>query len=158
MRSSRLAHLHAAGAGLFAAAVASASVSSAKPPPPVLVHIDVKVVSASRAKGPTDPRLASLQARLSQFAFTSYRLVSEKSSLIKLHSEEVLPLPGHRSLEIVPRGFERSGRLRVHLHLYSGTHQKLIDADYVVAPGGDLLVGGPKTGNATLLIFIHHGG
>ena len=76
---------------------------------------------------------------------------------MKLRSEEVLSLPGHRSLEIVPREFERSGKLRVHLHLYNDSHQKLIDADYLVAPGGDLLVGGPRTGDETLLIFIHHG-
>ncbi len=125
---------------------------------PTAVRIDVQVISASTARGPTDPRLLRLKSRLSQFAFASYRLVSEKSVVLRLRSEEVLPLPGHRSLEIVPRRFEASGRLRVHLHLNGERNEKLIDADDAVEPGGDLLVGGPRVGNTTLLVFIHHGG
>ena len=98
-------------------------------------------ISASAKAGPTDPRLARLQKKLTDFAFASYRLVAEKNVTLRLHSEEVLRLPGRRTLEIAPRQFERNGRLRVHLHLNSEQNEKLIDADYAVEPGGDLLVG-----------------
>jgi len=124
---------------------------------PTSVRIDVQVISASSAPGEADPRLAKVSKRLGDFKFASYRLVSEKTVTLGLKSQETLALPGQRALEITPRKFEKSGRLRVHLHLRSEKNAKLIDTDYAIEKGGDLLVGGPKTDDGTLLVFLHHG-
>jgi hypothetical protein len=124
---------------------------------PTSVQIEVQVISASAQPGEVDPRLVTLQKRLRDFAFASYRIVSEKSVVLGLKSQEKLALPGNRTLEITPRRFEKAGKLRVHLHLRSDKNAKLIDADYAIEPGGDILVGGPRLEDGTLLVFIHHG-
>lgn len=150
------------GAALVVAGPAWADESAAAPEveagAPTTVKIDLQVISASTAAGEADPRLARVQKRLKDFNFASYRIVSERSLSLGLKSRETLDLPGGRKLEIQPRKFEKSGRVRVHLHLRSEKNSKLIDTDYAVDKGGDLLVGGPKTEDgSTLLVFLHHG-
>lgn len=151
------------GAVLLGAPVPEARADEAQPAAeaeagaPTSVRIVVQIINASAAPGEVDARLLRVQKRLSDFKFASFRLLSEKSLTLGLKSQETMALPGNRSLEITPRRFEKGGKLRVHLHLKSDKNLKLIDTDYAIEPGGDLLVGGPKMDDGTLVVFIHHG-
>jgi hypothetical protein len=103
-----------------------------------------------------DPRLGTLEKRLHDFAFTSYQLLTENTLTLNLNTEYRLGLPDKRSLVIAPRKFERSGKIRVHLHLLNPKQVKLIDAEYAIEPGGELLLGGMKHADGSLLIALHH--
>lgn len=127
----------------------------------VAVPIQVQVIAASvkeTGKEPEiDKRLSRLRKRLSDFAFSSYRLVEEKSLLLALNREESLALPGERTLVITPRAFEKNGKIRVHLLIRSSRATNLVDTDYSIEPGGDILVGGMKLEDGALLVAIRHG-
>jgi hypothetical protein len=121
-----------------------------------MVEVRVQIIAASRGPGGVDPKLGPLERRLRDFAFTSYRVLSDQTLILGLNSEDTLALPDNRSLEITPRKFERSGKIRVHLHLRNAKQVKLVDAEYAIEPGGDLLVGGMKHADGSLLIALHH--
>lgn len=127
-----------------------------EPGAPTQVTIAIQVIAASPAKGEVDKRLTKLSKRMSDFAFNSYRLLSEQTIVLGPTSKETLQLPGNRTLTVQPRKFEKSGKVKMHLHLFGKTEAKLIDAQYAVEPGGDLLVGGPKFEDGALLIYMRH--
>lgn len=130
--------------------------AEAEPGAPTAVEITVQVIAASNGPRGIDKRLLQLQKRLKDFSFSSYELLSEHSFRLDLNSEETLPLPDGRTLEITPRKFERSGMIRVHLHVRAGNQTKLVDTEYAIERGGDLVVGGMKHGDGALLLALHH--
>jgi hypothetical protein len=146
-------------AGLLFALPATADEvpAEAEPGAPTSVNIRLQVIEGSSSPGEVDPRLEKVRKRLTDFRFASLRLASEKQLKLGLRTREVVALPGDRALEVTPRKFERGGKLRVHLHLKSPANAKLIDADYAIEPGGDLLVGGLASGQEKLLLLLHHG-
>jgi len=123
---------------------------------PTRVTLKVLIIRGS-TKGTTTPALAAWQKRLDAYRYTAYQLIQEQDVVLDLKSRETVPLPGGRSLEVRPTKFEKSGKLRVHLHVLSNKQVKLVCADYAIAPGGDLTVGGPRLeeGDA-LFILIRH--
>jgi hypothetical protein len=123
---------------------------------PATVTLDVQIIAPSPAKGEVDKRLTRLSKRMSDFNFQSYRLLSEQPVVLGLDSREKLSLPGNRTLELRPRLFEKNGKLRVRLSLYGKSEAKLVDADYAIDPGGEILVGGPKHEDGTLMVYIRH--
>src|SRR5690606_37386752 len=73
---------------------------------PTSVHVQVIAATAQEGKAPgseIDVRLASLQNRLTDFAFSTYRLVDEKRLALVLERHETLHLPGGRTSHIPPR-------------------------------------------------------
>lgn len=123
----------------------------------VRIPIRVQVIAASRSPGGVDPKLEALRTRLEDFAFASYRMVEETSVESAMKSSTSLPLPGGRTMAIVPLRFASSGKLRVHVTVKSPKQRVLVDAEYDIEPGGDLLVGGMKYKDGALLVAIHHG-
>lgn len=123
---------------------------------PTAVAIQIQIIEASRGPGGIDPKLTGLQKRLRDFSFTSYHLLSEQTLTLSLNTQQTLALPDKRSLEITPRKFERSGMIRIHLHVRSARQVKLVDAEYAIEPGGELLVGGMKHGDGSLIVALRH--
>lgn len=146
----------AASPAALAQAAAGSGPAVAEAGAPTQVAITIRIIAASPTKGEVDKRLVKLQKRLSDFAFASYRLLSEQQVVLGLDSKETLTLPGNRVLEIRPLKFEKSGKLRIGILLYGKSEAKLMDADYSIEPGGDILIGGPKWEDGALLVFIHH--
>lgn len=144
-------------AAVLASSLAFADPAEVEPGAPTTVTIQVLVIAASNGPERVDAKLEKLQKRLKDFSFSSYQVLSEHTLTLGLNSEEKVALPGNRSMEITPRKFEKSGKIRVHLHVRSETQAKLVDAEYAIEPGGDLLVGGMKHGEGSLLIALHHG-
>ena len=144
-------------ATVLSASLAWAGPAEVEPGAPSSVTIQVLVIAASNTGEGVDPRLEKLQKRLKDFSFSSYQVLTEQTLTLDLNSEEKIALPGGRSLEITPRKFEKSGKIRIHLHVLSESQAKLVDAEYAIEPGGDLLVGGMKHGDGSLLIALHHG-
>ena len=144
------------GAALLLAPTRAGAAAEAEPGAPTTVEITVQVIAASNGSRGVDKRLAQLQKRLKDFNFSSYELLSEHTFKLGLNSEETLPLPDGRSLEVTPRKFERSGMIRVHLHVRAENQTKLVDTEYAIERGGDLVVGGMKHGDGALLLALHH--
>ncbi len=152
--------LLALGATLLAPGLAKADEPrvEAEPGAPTSVAIELQVVEGSMTPDPhPDPALAKLRKRLADFRFASFRLIHERSLKLGLKSREVVSLPGDRSLEVTARKFERSGKMRVHLHLKSPSNRKIVDTEYAIEPGGDLVVGGVNTNSDKLILLLHHG-
>ena len=135
----------------------TASAEDPPPPSPQTVTIDVQVIGASAGPGGLDPRLESLQKRLKAFSFSSYKLISEQTLALTLNGKQTVTLPDNHSLEVTAREVEKSGKIRVHLHVIGGDKQsKLVDTEYAIEPGGDLVVGGMKHEDGALLVALHH--
>lgn len=137
----------------------SPDAAQAKDPAPVRVQVIAATAQEGKAPGSeVDERLAPLRSRLGDFAFSTYKLVEEKRLELVLEKQQSLSLPGGRTLHITPKHVEASGKLRVHLLVKSRRARHLVDADYSIEPGGDILVGGMrlKKGGA-LMVAIHHG-
>lgn len=141
------------------APVDAASDAEQAVPAPVRVQVIAATTQEGKAPGSeVDERLAPLRSRLGDFAFSTYELVEEKRLQLVLQKQQSLSLPGGRTLQITPKLVEASGKLRVHLLVKSRRARHLVDADYSIEPGGDILVGGMrlKKGGA-LMVAIHHG-
>jgi len=153
-------------ATLLAAALAPAAARADLAPPreerDPAVNLTVHVIRASEAPGGVDPQLAPLQKRLSNFRFSSLRLVNETPVSLAVDGRGTIALPGGRRLVVTrlrPRPDDPPQKLRLHLRLSSASQAPqaaLLDADYLIARGGDLLVGGPRLEDGTLLLFLHH--
>lgn len=124
---------------------------------PTQVVIGIQVIAASHEPGGIDPKLRKLSRRLQDFAFTSYRVLDEQRVTLGPRGEKSVPLPGGRQLVVAPRRYEASGKVRLRLTILSPKRSKLVDADYSIEPGGDLIIGGMRLDDDALLVALHHG-
>src|SRR4051794_15025394 len=73
--------------------------------------VDVMVVQASKQDGPTDPRLEALKQKFSgDFAYKSFKLLSQQQSTVKEGATQVVPLAGGKSLAVTFQKMEKDGR------------------------------------------------
>ncbi len=113
------------------------------------VQVTVHVIHASKAPGKVDPRLAQLKKQLAAFAFRSYTLHRVQVLTLALGATGEVDLPGARTLFVTPKGRDAQGKLKVHLRI-----DKVVDATYLIANGGTLIVGGPRHGEGTMILAI----
>lgn len=113
------------------------------------VRVTVHVIHASKAPGKVDPRLAQLEKQLAAFAFRSYTLHRVQVLTLALGATGEVDLPGARKLLVTPKGRDAQGKLKVHLRI-----EKVVDATYLIADGGTLIVGGPRHGEGTMILAV----
>lgn len=142
----------------FAATAAVAQPAQTEPGAPSEVSFEVLVIEASSTGDAIDPRLEKLSKRLDRTMFSAFKLLASKTASMGLTSNESIPLPEGRRLELKPMRFEKSGRLTLFLKLHGKSGAKLVDLEATVKPGGDFMVGGPKLDEGTLLVYLRHVG
>jgi hypothetical protein len=141
----------------FVALLALATIREARAADaPKSVKIDVQVISATTGNAGVDPRLEKIRKNLSEFKYSSYQVISEKTVGLSMNSKETVQLPEKYVLELTPKSIEPNGMIRVHLNVRSEKQAKLVDTEYAIAPGKDLVVGGMKQKDGALLVALHH--
>lgn len=114
---------------------------------PVTIH--VSVIHASKSGSEVDEELVPLKRQLSAFAFSSYKLVDTKDLRLAFGSQAKVRLPNGATLEVRPLRRDADGKLRVQLRI-----PDLVDTTYAIAPGGTLIVGGPKWKRGVLILAV----
>jgi hypothetical protein len=125
---------------------------------PPSVKIDLLVIAGTMGTGGVDPKLEKIRKRLSDFKYSTYQLLSEQTLALSVNAPQTVPLPDKYTLEVTTLKIEPSGMIRIHLHVHGENQRKLVDTEYAIAPGGDLLVGGMKHEGGALMVALHHHG
>lgn len=113
------------------------------------VTVRVTVIHASKKGHKVDARLRGLKRQLASFAFTSYKLLSQRSVSVGFGQTGKVSLPGGRVLKVVPERRDKGGKLKVRL-----TIAHLVDTTYAIAQGGTLIIGGPRYKGGVLILAV----
>lgn len=117
------------------------------------ISIKVEAIYASNTGGGTDPKLSRLQGQLSSlFNYSTYKLMDVRRLSLKIDEEGVVPLPGNRSLEIVPKQ-SGGGVVQISVAIKEAGGY-ILTTDFRVVNRGTILVGGPKDREGVLIIAI----
>ncbi len=116
------------------------------------IPIKVEVIYASNT-GEADPKLSRLQGQLkSLFNYSTYKLIDVRRLSLTIDEQGTIPLPGNRSLEIVPK---QSGGGVVQIGLaIKEVNGYILTTDFRVVNKGTIMVGGPKDREGVLIIAI----
>jgi hypothetical protein len=111
------------------------------------VKLEVKVVEASTQGNAIDPKLSHMQSDFKHkgFAYSSYKLVSEKDLTADLNAVSAVPLPTGKEVKLTPTGVDKKGKgtkLNMHLEIPG-----LFDINYSVANGGTYFQGAGANGH-----------
>jgi hypothetical protein len=145
-----------AGALALAVALAAPGVASAED---AAVRVRVRVIQASKKGSEVDPRLKLIHRRLQDdFRFTAYKLVGEHTLDMAFNTPSRVKLPGDRMLKVLAHEVEPGQRaIKLHVEVEKeGEATPRVHTDYSIEPGGDLVIGGPKHGEDTLLVWLRH--
>lgn len=117
------------------------------------IPIKVEVIYASNTEEGTDPKLSRLQGQLkSLFNYSTYKLIDVRRLSLTIDEQGTIPLPGNRSLEIVPK---QSGGGVVQIGLaIKEVKGYILTTDFRVVNKGTIMVGGPKDREGVLIIAI----
>ncbi|HEV8714563.1 MAG TPA: hypothetical protein VGX03_17260 [Candidatus Binatia bacterium] len=119
-----------------------------------MVELRVETVLATNSSQEFDNRLTDIRPQLSEFRFSSYRLVQEERRLVDWGKQADFFLPGGRFLQVVPKGYINK-RIALQVMLMEGTTPTpLIDTLLSIRNHGTLFVGGRKHQGGTLIIRI----
>ena len=117
------------------------------------IDVNVKTVLASQDKVFISPELAAMAQELqSLFRYSSYRLLSEDSMNLGLKETGTVSLPGNRILKITPTGI-RGDRVEMKLIIHKKKKQ-VFETVIQLLNKGNIIVGGPKHRNGSLLFSI----
>ncbi len=117
------------------------------------IPIKVEVIYASNTGGGTDPKLSRLQGQLnSLFNYSTYKLMDVRRLSLKIDEEGVVPLPGNRSLEIMPKQ-SGGGVVQISVAIKEAGGY-ILTTDFRVVNRGTILIGGPKDREDVLIIAI----
>ena len=106
------------------------------------------LISASNAKGNTDPRLAAYEPTLRRILrFESYRYLGEDRTALKVSEKSELLIGDGLRLEIET---EKTDGQTIHIRVrwVTGGGRDLMTTALVLRPGVPAVMGGPATGNA----------
>jgi hypothetical protein len=117
------------------------------------VEIRVRVMEASNVGSGIDSSLRDLHGQLgSLFSFSSYRLLKDESVTLALDRPVSLPLDPGRSIELTLVGLRRVvAEVRVKI---SRGERDVLTTLVRLAPGRSVSIGGPKHGEASVIIAL----
>lgn len=111
--------------------------------------VEVEQIHASKAEGPADPRMAKFRAQLDDFAYRSYKLVSERKVTVALGASETVPLAGGKELKITFTKVDKDGRSRLRLSI-----KGVVETSVSLAAGGSVVLGGPALPHGDGALFV----
>ena len=117
------------------------------------VQIRVRVMEASNVGSGIDSSLKDLHGQLgSLFNFSSYRLLKDENVSLSADRPVSLPLDPGRSLELTLIGMHRAlAEVRVKI---SREGRDVLTTLVRLAPGRSVSIGGPKRGEASIIIAL----
>ena len=135
---------------------AFASIPVARADEAKTVKLDVQVISATEGDAGVDKRLEKLRSQLSDYKYSSFQLVSEKSVALAVDKNATIDLPENYVLQVTPRSVEANGPAKVHLNVRSAKQPNLVDTTVTIPPGKTVLVGGMKQKEGKLVLAVTH--
>jgi len=118
-----------------------------------VVKIVVKTVLASQDSASVDPRISVLTRKLqSVFRYSSYRLISEESTHLRIGETGTVSLPGDRMLKVTPVRII-ANRAELQLLIFKKERQ-IIKTRIQVLNHSSITVGGPEHKGGFLLFDI----
>ena len=118
-----------------------------------VVKIVVKTVLASQDSASVDPRISVLTRKLqSVFRYSSYRLISEESTHLRIDETGTVSLPGDRMLKVTPVRII-ANRAELQLLIFKKERQ-IIKTRIQVLNHSSITVGGPEHKGGFLLFDI----
>jgi hypothetical protein len=117
------------------------------------VEIRVRVMEASNVGSGIDSSLKDLHGQLgSLFNFSSYRLLKDENISLSPDRAVSLPLDPGRSLELTLIGLRKKlAEVRVKI---SREGREVLTTLVRLAPGRSVSIGGPKRGEASIIIAL----
>jgi hypothetical protein len=108
------------------------------------INLEVKVVEASTNGNAIDPKLKHMQNDFKHkgFAYSSYKLVSEKNVTVDLKTATDIPLPNGKTAKLTPESREKDGKITMHVEI-----PPLFDVRYSVGNAGTVFQGAGPNGH-----------
>jgi len=121
------------------------------------VALRAQVIYAANQPGGVDSRLGVLATELQKtFRYSMYQLLDAPQGSAALNQTWRAPLPGGRSLEIVPTATQ-GGQHSLRVRVLGPSGQVLVNTTVRLRGGATVLVGGPTHEAGVLIIAISAG-
>lgn len=134
---------------IFLALLLTLVASPALADDPAQVSVDVTIVEASKKDGPVDPRVKPFQDQLDDFAYKSFKLLSEKSVSVPRGGKQMVGLPNGKTLTVGYTKVDKDGRVRLRLAI-----DGVVSTSVSLAKGGSVVLGGPALPHGESVLFV----
>lgn len=133
----------------FLALLLSLAAAPAFAEEPAQVSVEVSVVEASKKDGPVDPRVKRFQDQLDDFAYKSFKLVSEEKVSLQKGGKQSVGLPNGKTLTVGYTKLDKDGRVRLRLAI-----DGVVSTSVSLAKGGSVVLGGPALPHGESVLFV----
>ena len=118
------------------------------------VTVHVETILATNSEEPVDDRLTDIRHRLGAFRYSSYKLVQEKSQLVRWGKTTSFSLPGGRFLQVLARAYANE-RIGLELMFLEGDiPTPLMSTTLNIRNRGKLYIGGREHQGGMLILRI----